>query len=111
MDQNVIAGIGNIYSDEILFEAKVHPLREVQNLKDEEMKKIYLAMKKILKKGIELKGESISDYRRPSGEKGDFDKERRVYRRENQPCFICQTKIKRIKLGGRSSYFCPKCQK
>ena len=111
MDQQVLAGIGNIYSDEILWQAKIHPFRDVSKLKEEELKKIYQAMREILPKAIELSGESISDFRRISGEKGYFDKERKVYRREGEPCSRCGTRIKRVKLAGRSAHFCPKCQK
>lgn len=110
MDQEIIAGIGNIYSDEILWEAKIHPLRETQNLNKEDKKRIFRAMKKILKKAIELGGESISDYRDPEGEKGRFDKLRKVYRREGEKCSSCGTIIKRIKIRNRSSYFCARCQ-
>lgn len=110
MDQKVIAGIGNIYSDEILWEAKINPLRDISELNDEKFKKIYQAMRKILTKAIELGGESFSDFRRISGEKGYFDKARKVYRREGQKCFRCGTIIKRLKLGGRSAHFCPVCQ-
>jgi len=111
MDQEVIAGIGNIYSDEILFEARVHPLKDVSKLSERELKEIYRAMKKILKQAIKLKGESISDYRTPSGKRGGFDRLRRVYRREGEKCPRCGAIIKRIKLAGRSAHFCPKCQK
>lgn len=111
MDQTKIAGIGNIYSDEILFSAKVHPKKKASDLSEKELKKIYLSMKKILKKAIELQGESISDYRTPSGEKGKFDKVRKVYRREGEKCSRCGGKIERIKIGGRSAHFCPSCQK
>jgi len=111
MDQQVIAGIGNIYSDEILWEAKIHPLRDVGTLNNEELGKIYIAMQKILKKGIELKGESFSDYRTPSGEKGNYDKFRKVYRREGEKCRRCGEVIQRIKIGERSAHFCPNCQK
>jgi formamidopyrimidine-DNA glycosylase len=111
MDQKVIAGIGNIYSDEILWEAKVHPLKDISKISEEKLREIYFAMKKILKKAIQLKGESISDYRRISGERGYFDKERKVYRKEGEKCPRCKTKIKRIKIGQRSAHFCPKCQK
>jgi formamidopyrimidine-DNA glycosylase len=111
MDQEVIAGIGNIYSDEILWQAKVHPFKDVSKLKEEELKEIYSAMKEILKKAIAAKGESISDFRRISGEKGGFDPLRKVYRREGKKCPRCGTIIKRIKIGGRSAHFCPKCQK
>ena len=111
MNQKVIAGIGNIYSDEILFEAKVNPLKDISKLSEKNLKDIYLAIKKILKLAIKLQGESISDYRLPSGEKGKFDKIRKVYRKEGQKCLKCGSIIKKIKIGGRSAHFCPKCQK
>ena len=110
IDQTVIAGIGNIYSDEILWQAKIHPFKEIKQLNNEELKRIYRAMKEILPKAIELGGESISDFRRISGEKGYFDKERKVYRREGEKCSRCGTIIKRVKLAGRSAHFCPRCQ-
>jgi len=111
MDQTVLAGIGNIYSDEILWEARVHPLKEIPELSEEEFKRIYQAMQQILKKAIEAKGESISDFRRISGEKGGFDPLRKVYRKEGEKCDRCGTIIKKLKLAGRSAHFCPKCQK
>lgn len=111
IDQEVIAGIGNIYSDEILWQAKVHPFREIKRLRDEEIKRIYDVMREILPKAVELGGESISDFRRPSGEKGKFDSLRKVYRREGEKCFRCETIIKRVKIGGRSAHFCSKCQR
>jgi formamidopyrimidine-DNA glycosylase len=111
MDQNVISGIGNIYSDEILWQAKIHPFKDISKLSEEELKEIYLAMKEILKKAIAAKGESISDFRRITGEKGGFDPLRKVYRREGEKCPRCGTIIKRIKIGGRSAHFCPTCQK
>lgn len=111
MDQEIVAGIGNIYSDEILWEAKIHPFKDVSKLKEEELKRIYFSMRKILPKAIEVGGESISDYRRPSGERGGFDQLRKVYRREGEKCSRCGTQIKRVKIGGRSAHFCPNCQK
>jgi formamidopyrimidine-DNA glycosylase len=111
MDQEVIAGIGNIYSDEILWKAMIHPFKKVEKLNEEELKKIYKAMREILPKAIEVGGESISDYRRISGERGGFDPLRKVYRREGEKCFRCGAKIKRMKLGQRSAHFCPVCQK
>ena len=111
MDQQVIAGIGNIYSDETLWEAKIHPSKDVSKLSKEELKKIYRAMKKILGKAIEVKRESISDFRRISGEKGGFDPLRKVYRKEGEKCNRCGTIIKRVKLAGRSAHFCPRCQR
>jgi formamidopyrimidine-DNA glycosylase len=111
MDQEVLAGLGNIYSDEALWRAGIHPLREATKLKGSELKKLYLAVREVLKKGIILGGESISDYRNIEGGKGFFDKERKVYRREGEKCPHCGTKIKRIKVNGRSAHFCPKCQR
>ncbi len=111
MNQKIISGVGNIYSDEILFEAGIYPLRLVQSLEEKDLKKIYLTTKKILKKSIKAGGESISDYRRPDGSKGEFDKFRKIYRREGKKCFSCNGLISRKKIGSRSTYFCPNCQK
>lgn len=112
LDQNKIAGIGNIYSDEILFEAKVSPLRETQKIKPRETKILYQAIKKILTKAIKAKGTSVSDYRRPSGKKGNFAKFLKVYRREGELCLNnCGGKVQRLKFGGRSAHFCPRCQR
>ena len=111
MDQEVIAGLGNIYSDEILWKAKIHPFKDISKLSEEELEGIYQAMEEILKKAINAKGESISDFRRITGEKGGFDPLRKVYRREGEKCPRCGSIIKRIKIGGRSAHFCPTCQK
>ncbi|KPJ54718.1 hypothetical protein AMJ47_03745 [Parcubacteria bacterium DG_72] len=111
MDQEVIAGIGNIYSDEILWSSKIHPEKETLKLSEKELKRIYKAIKGILSKGVELGGTSISDYRDIEGKKGKFGDIRKVYRREGEKCPRCKTVIKRKKLAGRSSHFCPKCQK
>jgi len=111
MNQAVIAGIGNIYSDEILWQAKVNPLRQIKTLNKKELKKIYKAIKEVLKKAVELRGTSTSDYRDIEGKKGFFQKQRKVYRREGEKCSRCGAIIKKIKLAGRSARFCPKCQK
>ncbi|MBM3250861.1 MAG: DNA-formamidopyrimidine glycosylase [Candidatus Nealsonbacteria bacterium] len=111
MDQKVIAGIGNIYSDEILWRARVHPFRQVNKLTEKELKDIYKNIKSVLVKAVKLGGESFSDYRNPAGKKGFFDEERKVYRREGEKCPNCGVKIKRLKMGGRSAHFCPFCQK
>ncbi len=111
IDQEVIAGIGNIYSDEILWAAGVHPEKIIKNIKEEQFKRIFNKTKEILKKGIKLGGDSFSDYRNIDGEKGNFDKASRVYQKEGEKCYKCKSIIKRIKVGGRSSHFCPKCQK
>jgi len=111
MDPYIIAGIGNIYSSEALWLAKIHPEKDVLELNKKELKLLYQAIKKVLTLGIKLGGESFSDYRKVDGSKGDFDTERKAYKRENQKCHRCGTKIKRLKIGGRSAFFCPNCQR
>ncbi len=106
-----IAGIGNIYSSESLWWSKIHPQKDVSKLSKKELKSLYISIKKVLEVGIKLGGDSFSDYRNIDGEKGAFDGIKKVYQREKQPCFRCKTIIKRIKFGGRSAFFCPKCQK
>ncbi len=108
MDQSVIAGIGNIYSDEILFEAEIHPSEAVQNIPAEKIKKAYVATKKILKTSIGLGGDSMSDYRNINGERGGFQNKHKAYRQTGKPCSKkgCGGTIVRIKQGGRSAHFC-----
>lgn len=111
MDQNVIAGVGNIYSDEILFEAKVHPLRPIGKISEDDLRKIYQAIKKILQRAIVLKGDSMSDYRMLNGKKGGYQEIQKVYQRDGEKCYRCEGEIKRIKINDRSTHFCPACQK
>ena len=113
MNQEIIAGIGNIYSDEILWKASIHPLQKVSRINEEKMKEIYTAMKDILKRSIKLGGDSTSDYRNIFGERGGFQKVHMVYRRTSKNCLrkICTGKIMRTKVGGRSAHFCSKHQK
>ncbi len=111
MVPQIIAGIGNIYASEILWQAKVHPEKSVAKLNTKELKLIYQAIKNVLGKAVKLEGDSFSDYRKPDGNKGNFHAERKVYNREGQECKKCKVKIKRIKFGGRSTFFCPNCQK
>ena len=110
MNQNFIAGIGNIYSDEIVWLAKIHPQKRIEKLTLKNLKDLYRAMIKILLKALKLRGASIDDYRTANGERGRYDLVRYVYQREGKPCQRCGTLIKRIKIGGRSAHFCPKCQ-
>lgn len=110
MDQNLISGIGNIYRSEILFEAGVMPTRIAKDLKDSEIKEIYKQIAIVLKKAIKLRGTSDSDYRDTDGAPGHFHEVLKVYRREKQNCKKCGTIIKRIKIGGRSAFYCPRCQ-
>jgi len=111
LDQEVIAGIGNIYSDDILWKAKVHPLKPANKLSSGELKALWKAMREILQKAVKLRGTSYSDYRDTAGKEGYYADYRLVYQREDEPCRRCRTKIKRITVGGRSAHFCPYCQK
>lgn len=111
LDQTVIAGIGNIYSDEILFEAKVHPLKTMPELTKNDLNKIFKAMKRILQKSIRLQGDSFSDYRTVTGEKGGFQKHTKVYQNEGEECWACGCEIQKLKVAGRTSHYCPNCQK
>jgi formamidopyrimidine-DNA glycosylase len=110
MDQKFIAGLGNIYSDEILFTAKIHPLRQVKTLGDKEIKQIYQNIKKILLRAIQYRGTTEQYYRDACGQKGNYQQQLKVYQREGEKCSCCGTIIKRIKLAGRSAHFCPRCQ-
>lgn len=111
MDQQFIAGIGNIYSDEILFASKVRPTRRVKTLKEKEIKRIFQKIKEILKKAIKYQGSSIQYYLDAKGQKGKYVKYHQVYGRGGEPCKKCGAIIKRIKINGRSAHFCPTCQK
>jgi formamidopyrimidine-DNA glycosylase len=111
MDQAFISGIGNLYAAEILFRAGIDPRRPAQTLDEEERQGLFKSIKGVLRSAIEHGGSSIDDYVRLSGKRGDYARFHRVYGRENKPCFVCGTAIKRIPQGGRSTYFCPRCQK
>ncbi len=113
MDQNIIAGIGNIYSDEMLWMSGIHPEEKVRNITDEKFKKMFDAMKEVLKKGISLGGDSMSDYRNILGKRGEFQLHHRAYQRKGEKCSKpgCKGVIMRIVVGGRSAHFCPVHQK
>jgi len=111
IEQELISGIGNIYRSELFFEAGVIPKRIIKSLNEAEIKNIYQAIKKVLTKAIKMRGTSDSDYRDTSGAPGNFQKVLKVYQREGQKCRKCGTIVKRIKMGQRSVFYCPKCQK
>lgn len=111
LDQELIAGIGNIYRSEILFEARVNPKRKISSLSEKEIEQIFKNIKSVLKKAIKYRGTSDSDYRDTEGKPGDFQKVLKVYQREEEKCFACSGTVKREKLGQRSIFYCPKCQK
>jgi formamidopyrimidine-DNA glycosylase len=113
LDQELLAGIGNIYSDEALWMSDIHPESLVSKIPEKDFKKLYSASVSVLKKGIDFKGDSMSDYRNPYGEKGSFQLHHKAYRRTGQKCLRkkCFGKICRIPVGGRNSHFCDKHQK
>lgn len=110
MEQKVISGLGNIYAAEVLFFAGIHPERELSTLSWKELRKIYEGIREILPQAILRKGSSVDEYVDVFGKKGDYVPLLKVYGRKNEPCYKCGTPIAVIKLGGRGTYFCPKCQ-
>ncbi len=111
LNQKLLRGIGNIYADEALFRAGIRPRRRVSTITREQLAKLLAAVQQVLKEAIALGGSSISDYVNADGEEGFFQLQHRVYGREGDPCLVCKTTIKRVVIGGRSSHYCPKCQK
>ena len=111
LDQSNVAGIGNIYANESLFLASIRPDRKASTLKQAETKKLTQTIKQTLKKGIGYSGTSISDYKTAEGASGKMQKYLKVYKRDGLPCKKCKTLIKKTKTAGRSTYFCPNCQK
>jgi formamidopyrimidine-DNA glycosylase len=109
-DQSVVAGIGNMYADEALFVAKIHPMRSAASLTPEELKRLYAAIREVLLKGIKNKGASIVNYYRPDGSKGTAHEEFCVAHGKGKACPVCGTPIERIVVRGRGTYFCPNCQ-
>jgi formamidopyrimidine-DNA glycosylase len=110
LDQRVVAGVGNIYADEALFEARLYPARLGRDLDDAEADRLRRAVVSVLSRAIDRRGSSIRDYVGGSGQRGSYQDEFRVYGRQGQPCPRCATPIERVRLGGRSTHFCPVCQ-
>lgn len=111
LNQNLLRGVGNIYADESLFRAGLRPRRRASSITREQLGKLFLAVREVLTEAIALGGSSISDYVGAEGEEGFFQLQHRVYGREGEPCLICKTPIKRVVIAGRSSHYCPRCQK
>lgn len=112
LNQQLISGIGNIYADEICFRARIMPSRPANKLSRDDIKALYRASQYIIKKAVEKRGTTFSDYRDSSGKKGNFVKYLKVYGRGGKKCLRCrQVFIKKVKLGGRGTHFCPNCQK
>jgi len=111
LDQEFIAGLGNIYADEALFRAKVHPERLAADLNAREVAALHKGIVEVISGGIEHRGTTFRDYVDGEGRSGSFQYHLKVYNREGLPCSRCGSPITRIKVAGRSSYFCPSCQK
>jgi formamidopyrimidine-DNA glycosylase len=111
MNQEKISGLGNIYANEALFLSKIHPLKPANKLKDDEIKNLLSAIKKVIKKAIKLQGTSFRFYVKPDESKGSYQEEFLVYQRKDEKCLRCKSKIKYVKIGGRGSFYCLRCQK
>jgi formamidopyrimidine-DNA glycosylase len=110
LDQSVLRGVGNIYADESLWRAKIHPARLAAKLSPEQAETLRRLLQEILRKAIVLRGSSISDFLDAAGEPGEYQRHHRAYGREGKRCYRCKALIRRGIVAGRSSYFCPKCQ-
>ncbi len=111
MRQDIIAGIGNIYANEIMWEAKLHPTTNVAELTERQLRALHEAIRKKLAEGVAAGGCSVEEFLDLYGRPGKFQEMLNVYQREGQPCPRCRTKIVRITMGGRGTYFCPRCQR
>ena len=111
LNQKLVRGVGNIYGDESLFRAGIRPRRRASTITRARLGKLYHAVREVLREAIALGGSSISDYVGADGEEGFFQLQHRVYGREGEACLVCKTPVRRIVLAGRSSHYCPKCQK
>ena len=110
LDQSFIAGVGNIYADEALWRARLHPLRAADTLTPADVRRLHRAVRQVLREGIANRGASFSDYVDAQGEEGGNAERLAVYRRTGEPCYRCGRRIERIVVGQRSTHFCPRCQ-
>jgi formamidopyrimidine-DNA glycosylase len=111
LNQKLLSGVGNIYADESLFRAKVRPRRRASSLTRAEFQKLHKGLQQVLREAIKAGGSSVSDYVDAEGREGFFQLKHNVYGREGKPCRACKTPIKRVIIAGRSSHYCPRCQK
>ncbi len=110
LDQSVVSGLGNIYVDEVLFTAGVHPSRKANTLSGGETREVRAAVRDILGRAIEHRGTTFDSYHDAFGETGRFQNHLRVFKREGEPCFVCGTRILKLKVAGRGTHICPTCQ-
>jgi formamidopyrimidine-DNA glycosylase len=111
LDQHVLRGMGNIYADESLWRARIHPMRLAASLSTKNLHDLYRAVQAVLNEAIRLRGSSVSNYVDADGERGGFQMRHRVYRRHGKKCSRCGTTIRRAIVAGRGTHFCPKCQR
>ena len=111
LDQRTVAGVGNIYADEALWRARIHPLTPAEALDPSEVKALHRGVRQALQLGIRRQGSTLRDYRQPDGAPGSAQDEFRVYGRGGEPCERCGTPIDKIRVGGRGTWFCPSCQR
>ena len=111
LDQSFIAGVGNIYADEALWRARIHPLRAADTLDERDVRRLHRALRQVLRQGIANRGASFSDYVGADGSPGENAERLSVYRRTGEPCYRCGRRIERIVVGQRSTHFCPHCQR
>lgn len=111
LDQSFVAGLGNIYADEVLFRAGIHPRRQSHTLTPREASRLFHVIREVLEEAIENRGTSIRDYVDGEGKEGNYQNLLKVHQREGKPCPKCGKPIARVRLGGRSTFFCPRCQK
>ena len=110
LNQKLLSGVGNIYADESLFRAGIRPKRKAKSLTRADLARLHQKVGEVLREAVELGGSSVNDYVDSEGNEGFFQLRHNVYQRTKEPCLICQTPIKRVVIGGRSSHFCPSCQ-
>jgi formamidopyrimidine-DNA glycosylase len=110
LDQRTVAGIGNIYADEALWRARIHPLREARSLDVAETRRLFKGIREALELGIARQGTTLRDYALPNGEAGGMQHEFKVYGRAGEPCLRCGTPIEKIRAAGRGTYYCPRDQ-
>jgi formamidopyrimidine-DNA glycosylase len=110
LDQRVVAGLGNIYADEALWYARVHPLRPAEQLSADEVTAVHKGIRRALRTGIARQGATLSNYVSPDGERGSMQDEFRVYGRDGESCERCGTPIEKTRAGGRGTWYCPHCQ-
>jgi formamidopyrimidine-DNA glycosylase len=110
LDQRRIAGVGNIYADEALWRARVHPRRPAGTLDANEVRRVHRAIRTVLRRAIELQGSTLRDYAQPDGEGGGMQAEFRAYGRGGEPCDRCGRPIERLVVAGRGTWICPRCQ-